>query len=317
MSALSSLSRAAQSILTAHKFFVKYSFNRLLGCTLAEIEVISKPAKLVRYKQKVIAGVCDQHRNLSVSSATAIFDELSTVGFMAFDKSVRWGVSVHLETKLFHNIEEGEEIILDMKYTKIGKTLGFCDLHLFNANNPEVMVGKGRHIKFLPVSWLWDNYLSSDNILPVLIDMFYDAKNDKPTALAEYYKLTPPVERRAEYVIGEHLGAVVDSINMSDGEKANEFLFIARKIHLNPGNGFHGGCAAVAAEEAFIRYMKKLGKMNEGFKAKRINLQYLSAIKASSTPIVVEIIDNNGDDHVIEGNICQNGFTCVSFAIDY
>lgn len=317
MSVLSGLPRAAQAILSAHKFFVNFSFNRLLGCTLAEVEVISKPAKLVRYKQKIIAGVCDQHRNLSVSAATAIFDELSTVGFMAFDKSVRWGVSVHLETKLFQNIEEGEEMILDMKYTKIGKTLGFCDLHLFNANNPDVMVGKGRHIKFLPVSWLWDNYLSSDYIVPILTTMFYDDKNEKPTALAEYYKMVPSPEARAEFVIGEHLGSVVDSISMEEGGSVDQFQFTARKIHLNPGHGFHGGCAAIAAEEAFVRYMQKTGKMNDTLKAKQISLQYLSAIKASSTPIVVDIIDHKGEQNVIEGNICQNGFTCVSFAIDY
>lgn len=104
---------------------------------------------------------------LTCSAAFAIFDELSTVGLMALDKSHRPGVSVTLNTNLMKfAVKQGEELTVDCLYDKIGQNVAFTTMVMKDSCNE--VVAQGSHVKFLPISWLYDNVLSSSLVFPWL-----------------------------------------------------------------------------------------------------------------------------------------------------
>lgn len=100
----------------------------------------------------------------------AVFDELSSYAFVVKDSTCRFGVSVYLSTEILHTIPAGKDVIIITKANKIGKTLGFATMEMFDKNG--LLLARGEHIKYLPMGPLWNftaKLLLSPFVLPILL----------------------------------------------------------------------------------------------------------------------------------------------------
>lgn len=87
---------------------------------------------------------------LCVSSCAALFDEVSSFGVIAADRSHRWGVSVALSaTRTGLMPATGERVSVVSKNVRLGRSLGSCDVALVDAATGAVLA-TGTHTKFLP-----------------------------------------------------------------------------------------------------------------------------------------------------------------------
>ena len=105
-----------------------------------------------------------------MSSALAVFDELSSYAFVVKDKTCRFGVSVFLSTEILHTIPAGKDVIIIAKANKIGKILGFATMEMYDRNG--LLLARGEHIKHLPMGSIWDfiaRFFLSPAILPILL----------------------------------------------------------------------------------------------------------------------------------------------------
>lgn len=99
---------------------------------------------------------------MSTSAVLALFDDLSTVSLVAKDRTFRPGVSVQLSAEVLQSISVNNEVLIRTRADKIGKMLGFSSIEMWSAAIPPeapVLLARGRHIKFLPMGWLWDTFL--------------------------------------------------------------------------------------------------------------------------------------------------------------
>ena len=100
----------------------------------------------------------------------AVFDELSSYAFVVKDSTCRFGVSVYLSTEILHTIPAGKDVIIVAKANKVGKTLGFATMEMFDRNG--LLLARGEHIKHLPMGHIWDftaKLLLSPFILPIIL----------------------------------------------------------------------------------------------------------------------------------------------------
>jgi hypothetical protein len=100
----------------------------------------------------------------------AVFDELSSYSFVVKDRTCRFGVSVYLSTEILHPIPAGRDVLILTKATKIGKTLGFATMEMFDADG--LLLARGEHIKYLPMGPMWDlmaNLVLSPMVLSFLL----------------------------------------------------------------------------------------------------------------------------------------------------
>jgi hypothetical protein len=100
----------------------------------------------------------------------AVFDELSSYSFVVKDRTCRFGVSVYLSTEILQPIPAGRDVLILTKATKIGKTLGFATMEMFDADG--LLLARGEHIKYLPMGPMWDfmaNLVLSPMVLSFLL----------------------------------------------------------------------------------------------------------------------------------------------------
>lgn len=63
----------------------------------------------------------------------------------------------------------GETVIVSAKSEKTGKTIGFCNIEVHNEKKE--LVARGKHIKYLPLGFLWDS-IASPTFLPVFLSLY-------------------------------------------------------------------------------------------------------------------------------------------------
>ena len=100
----------------AHKFFTDKSFSYVLGTRTANI--IPKGLREPHcFAYKIPNRLCklDDKSNsvLPIGPIMALFDELSSFGFMAKDESRRGGVSVYLSSNVLQFPKVNEEVIIE------------------------------------------------------------------------------------------------------------------------------------------------------------------------------------------------------------
>ena len=69
---------------------------------------------------------------MPVSTVVAVFDELSTIGFLALDKSHRPGVSVSLSARVLDDISAGDELTCEIFYDKVSEPIRPFSLPITN-----------------------------------------------------------------------------------------------------------------------------------------------------------------------------------------
>ena len=106
----------------AHKFFTDKSFSYVLGTRTATILPPSTSTALKNqhcFSYTIPKRLCRTFDNnasspaLTIGPIIALFDELSSFGFMAKDSNRRGGVSVYLSANLIEIPVAGDEVIIE------------------------------------------------------------------------------------------------------------------------------------------------------------------------------------------------------------
>ena len=319
-----------KKFMSIHRTFsAPNGFARPLGCLLekpkskASLASFSKKDGTASFLYEVPHTVCREDDKMMVSAMMAVFDELSTVGYMHMDKSMRWGVSTNLSTTLLGNASKGDELLMEVSYDKMGRNLGYCHMKLKNAKTG-TLVAQGQHIKYMPVSWLYDNVLSLPLILPTILKMLFKFNQAgeaiSRTFLGEKVIPAPPSGRDIEVI--DNLDNIGEGFYMQQDKESGAWIFEAKQRMCNPMS-FHGGAAAMAAEKAFYLNSSSLGLPVE--EVTRMDMNYLSTINKSNSKLVsvqVDEEDKTGDDVVavtkaVRGSLSQNNQAKMLFELHY
>ena len=267
-------------------FFGRY-LNR------GEITEVNKDS--IRFSYILPDSICKE-KQLTCSGAFAIADELSTVGLLVLDKSHRPGVSITLSMKLENNVKhpvlQGERLSVDVQYDKIGKSVAFMSMTIRDSH--DTIVARGNHIKYLPISWLYDNILCSSFVFPWLTSAVYNLNHMSPTWLGQYILDSFGKQPREDEIPSQ--------TNVYQQIHKSLPLFPVKRMNCNPFSMLHGGCAAMLIEEAAC---KKLGldRVNS------IVVNYMNGIASGKTAEV-------DFDEAKSGYVTSNGKVMASFTFE-
>jgi acyl-coenzyme A thioesterase PaaI-like protein len=273
--------------ITQHVFAAK-SFSKAIGSDAALLLRASE-TEGVSFSMKIPDRICRySHHNTSVpllpaSSALALFDDLSSYSFMVKDRNARGGVSVVLSTEILRDIPAGSEVVVHSTISKIGKSIGFSDLYMFDtANN---LVARGYHTKYLPMGLAWD-FASSPWIAPIslfIYDNIYvkieNTKLGKAAAAALLGGRNKTIQQMPPL---QGVGAVFDAFNImkrqvSADQSFCEYSFNTEPFMCNIRGFLHGGCVAMVAEHAALQTAAIA--VNKQSRVSRIDVQYLNAMQ--------------------------------------
>ena len=303
-------------------FSAPLGFARQLGCLLDRPQSTASLKKLegskATFQYKVPHTVC-RNQQMSAAAAMAVFDELSTVGLIALDKGHRWGVSVNLSTSLFNPARPGDELLMDVEYNKMGKTLSFCTMELKDAKTGS-LVATGHHTKYMPVSWVYDSFLSLPSILPIFLSLLFSFGGTvKRTWLGRRFMPASPTADNLE--VTKDLDNIFTGFGMKYDESAQSFTFMPGQHHCNPMS-FHGGAAAMAAEECVVQSAEGNKSSSKGATVvKKLEMTYLSAINRSQSNGVSVSVDKNYEGETlsrsVRGALSQKGTPRMLFEAHY
>lgn len=259
------------------ELFSKKSFSQSIKCSSETVKLINLNSKehLVSFSYTIPKAICKLTMGqevLTASAALAVMDEISTYSFAAIDRTCRPGVSVHLTTNMIRPCIAGQEVVIETKINKIGKTLGFCTFEMKakdKTTGTDTLIAHGTHIKHLPMGLAWD-IISSPYIIPIALKLreYFFNKNSKPSALSkklfslafgglnkgkvESLGVADPIEVGSIYRgldlqrLEEHYRGVHDIVHHFESKSGMNNLL----------GRLHGGAVAMSIEEASIRSCK-------------------------------------------------------------
>lgn len=261
--------------------------------------------------------ICLQHPRggdrplLPVSSAIAIFDDLSSYCFLIKDRNYRSGVSIDLSAELLRDVPAGSTIHVVSQVTKIGRSIGFSDLHMYNQQNE--LVARGYHTKFLPMGTAWDvmtHPTLSDTTLK-LYDSVYVKYKDTGIgkALAKLalggrnrdFNELPEFNGTGSVFKSFGLNAVApiqtrETLHKSQCKhslevvESNAFSLNVLPFMCNIRGFLHGGCAAMTIEHAINLSKAATGSAGRLY---QMNVQYLNGIKVCNVYFSTSVVHHN------------------------
>ena len=104
--------------MSHHRSSSPFSRTQFFGIRLGQHTLLSLNETSIQFHYVVPSDVCRDNR-MPCSTAVAVFDELSTIGFLALDKSHRPGVSVSLSARILADISAGDALTIDIFYDKV------------------------------------------------------------------------------------------------------------------------------------------------------------------------------------------------------
>lgn len=277
---------------SVHKTFGQY--------TVAPIVSIhaNKQNNGLLYQYKVPGNMCSsQHKHFTTSAILAVFDELSTNGLMIKDRNHRGGVSVHLTTEILQPVNRDEIVTINTHCDKIGKVLGFCTMEMVNKEGH--VLARGKHIKFLPMGWLWQ-VLTHSLILPIALFIYEKFHATKFKTVLDKIMFQP---RDATAIDGGEIGELYKNLNVSEvkhsasnseGNNNNVKYYEVRvKSHMkNRLGAFHGGAVATCIEDACNQFLRNSGSNDDGnLILTSMDVRYISSMKGELLIRVEDDVD--------------------------
>ena len=189
----------------------------------------------------------------------------------------------------------------------MGRNLAFSTMTMRNEENK--LVARGRHVKYLPVSWAYDNIISHPCLLSMLISSLYDKQT--PTWLGKKLFDSFVGERVDDHINLERRKVdsnIFESFRLGRGVEGNPEFQVQRCL-CNPFSMLHGGAAAMIAESS----VHLLNATNQKRHISQLDLTYLSSI-AVGRNASVKLDDKCGAD-VVYGNITNQGQVSVQFSM--
>lgn len=295
----------------------EHSFGRHVSSGLAIREIRGKSEAIFSYP--VPESLCVSTTTgksdsvFSTSAILAVFDQVSTYGFMVLDhKSRRPGVSVHLSCEVLQpTAKSGDVVDIVTRIDKLGKNLGFATVEMVDAKGQVLAVGK--HIKFLPMGSIW-NVLFSPMILPVTMMVF-------ETFILKKSKASYNKQSAASVHSGLGLQLVSNTSDSSSRDKlaSQECTMTVGKEHQNPLGVMHGGALTMGIEESLrLLAEDEPGDGKGQYKAmKSMEVRYLSGMK-SHIRIQTSSRSGRGSGGPCDGNVLdKKGNVCAQFTCRY
>lgn len=292
------MSGVTSHLLGAYSHISKAFFGRHLGRST----ILALKKDRVQFSYVVPNEVC-KSQLLTCSAAFAIFDELSTVGLLCLDKSHRPGVSITLSTSI-HNentVKQGECVIVDIYYDKIGKTVAFTSMTM--KNELDELVASGKHIKFLPISWFYDNIISIPFIYSFITRAVYNIEQNALSWLGERL-LGPSDDPEVTSNLYDQIHDQFDCVTSEIDGKEVPTMMIKRK-YANPFSMLHGGAAAMIVEEAVS---------SKHTKVESIVMNYMNGVPVNKNVSVVIDAKKMVGSHTVAGSLVTNGRVMSTFS---
>lgn len=271
-----SVPKATQKLLDLIIAKAQSSFCGSLRCTHKTKIISSDKTDGTTFLYQLTPRVCKAKAGkmyLPIGSCMAIFDELSTWGFMISDMTHRGGVSIHLNAELLNNtfdINETTDVLITTKASKVGKTIGFCDMTI-TSNDGKTVIAKGSHIKFLPMGFIWD-FLMQPNLLPITLSCV-EVIAPVLGYFVPMFKL-PSIDGPMKQHSKE-LGAIYTELEVTSTADNTSTMIVTKSKH-NPLGSLHGGCVAMACEEAAIF---KYPELKGSHMIRSMEVRYLSSMQ--------------------------------------
>jgi hypothetical protein len=273
---------------TYSKFFGPCLTDMRFGKSSDQYEFLVTPSICRKVK-----GTGDPY--LATSSLLALYDEYSSISFIAKDKTGRGGLSVQLSMEMFQRIEPWSILTMHISTEKIGKFIGFSSIDVTNEKGE--VVAKGDHIKFMALGRLWD-LLFSPTMIPLVYAIYYRFIYN--TFKTEIDPLLDgiPREEVIDQIRSNPLFQVPESIfdnfaftKLDESSTVEMPHYHKYKLKVTPETknyvGYmHGGAVACAIEEACYhsRYghhqqheeEEKICHSDDGYMIGRISTRYLN-----------------------------------------
>jgi acyl-coenzyme A thioesterase PaaI-like protein len=237
------------SLAVKQRFIENIITNYAYGCFTPHLGIFS--AKLIShvggvstFRYKIPQSLClnDLGKEyMSTSATAAIFDEFSSLSTIISDRTSRGGVSIVLSAENYSNTVPNSEVLIVSKSLKIGKTIGFSEIKMFDLEHK--LIASGTHIKFLDVGKLWD-YLMSPTLFPYVVNLV-DTPLMKQFLLDRgiYYPPPPPLSDV------NMTGSLYPMLGLQS-LTGSSYSLTVQPHFMNPNKTFHGGAVAMSAEQA-------------------------------------------------------------------
>jgi hypothetical protein len=206
-------------------------------------ELVSHVSGISTFRYKILPYLCHNDSGkeyLSTSATVALFDEFSSISTIISDRTSRGGVSIILSAENYVDIPPNTEVLIVSKSLKIGKTIGFSDLQMFDLNNN--LLASGNHIKFLDAGQLW-NYVMHPTVFPFLVNIL-DSKFMKDLLLARGIYHKPPLP----LCDLDEIGSLYPLLEIQNTSVPDSYSVFVKPQFMNPNKTFHGGAVAISAE---------------------------------------------------------------------
>lgn len=229
------------------KNLVKGTFSEFLRSSSASIA--DSDGMSLSYHYVVPPELCrvdnDNKPYFSAGAIIALFDDLSSYCFMVKDKNSRPGVSVNLFAEVFTDSHSKDNLKMICNPIKIGKSLGFCNMELYDANLN--LVARGSHIKYLPAGLAFDILMN-----PICLPFTVATINAVTSLPFVKNKLNSKATIQDKVNLSDLI--VMKSLNTSASVTSNTYTFnAAMKSELRNANGvMHGGATAMIVEHAAL-----------------------------------------------------------------
>jgi acyl-coenzyme A thioesterase PaaI-like protein len=159
------------------KDFSPGSFTDYLGIRSQKFAPLVSTTQ-ISFPFKVPAHLCLPVQNkpcLSASATMALFDEYSSMCLMMKDRNVRGGVSVVLTADMHSLCPANADVTIITTATKIGKTIGFCDVKMVDKDGK--LIASGSHVKYIDMGKVWD-YMMQPSVIGYTMKI-YDIVGEK------------------------------------------------------------------------------------------------------------------------------------------
>lgn len=233
---------------------------------------------------------------MPTSAILALFDEMSAHMMLGADKNYRPGTSVVLNTELFQPVYLNDEVVVATYVDKIGKSLGFCTMELYDKNS-STLLARGKQVKFMPVGLFFD-LISRPFIFPFFLkyyDLFHGNRYvssidhllpDHPTTSTKTTHIPNPVD--------DAIGAMYSALSIEKISDHSPYVSVQGHAEnsayytvpphpklFNPLGMYHGGAIATALEDTCRAYKRVIcaGMLQSEPIMQSMEIRYLSAMK--------------------------------------
>jgi len=171
------------------------------------------------------------------------------------------------------------------------------------------LVARGRHVKYLPISWAYDNIFSHSCLLSIIATSIHDKQS--PTWLGK---------KLFDSFMGNHVVSqfneeqnrlennVFESFPLGRGANGNPEFRVQQNV-CNPFGMLHGGAAAMIIENSVYR----VDATNQKRSISQLDLTYLNGI-ALGRNAEIHFVDSCGSD-AVHGSLASTGKVAVQFSI--